>query len=200
MFDHDAVDVFADSLSLLDRTMSYTLGSLELVTDESLAWPSPCVEWDLRALLSHMHDSLVTLGEAAGLGWIGPRLAEPAGQSAAVLVAGVKRNACELFGAWASMGRPATVSVGQHQVSSLMVAGVGALEVAVHGWDVGRACGRQRVLPVSLAEALLDMCPLLVSDEDRLGRFAAPVVVSASADPTSRLLAFLGRDSGPLPS
>ena len=65
--------------------------------------------------------------------------------------------------------------------------------MAVHGWDVARACGRDRPVPPSLAEELLDLSPLFVSAADRPGRFAPPVDVPPLAGPGDRLVAFLGR-------
>jgi uncharacterized protein (TIGR03086 family) len=67
------------------------------------------------------------------------------------------------------------------------------VEIAVHGWDVAQACGRPRPIPPQLAEELLQLAPLLVTDADRPGRFAPPVAVPAGASPGDRLVAFLGR-------
>jgi uncharacterized protein (TIGR03086 family) len=74
------------------------------------------------------------------------------------------------------------------------VTSVGAVEIAVHGWDVAQACGHPRPIPPQLAKELLRLAPLLVTDADRPGRFAAPVAVPAHASPGDRLVAFLGRD------
>ena len=49
-----------------------------------------------------------------------------------------------------------------------LVALTGALEVAVHGWDVARACGVDRPLPDELARALLAAAPSLISAEAAL--------------------------------
>jgi hypothetical protein len=46
----------------------------------------------------------------------------------------------------------------------------------------------------TMAVELLELCPLLVDDSGRHGRFAAPVTVSALACPSDRLVAFLGPD------
>ena len=84
-------------------------------------------------------------------------------------------------------------SVGGCPVPSSLVTGAGAIEVAVHGWDVAVACGQQRPLPEQLAEELLDCSLLLVLPADRPVRFAAPVEVSPWSTAGDRLLAFLGR-------
>ena len=68
-----------------------------------------------------------------------------------------------------------------------------ALEVAVHGWDISRACGQRRPIPPALAAGLLVIAPVLVPGTDRHPLFAAPVTVTTTASPSDRLAAFLGR-------
>jgi hypothetical protein len=71
---------------------------------------------------------------------------------------------------------------------------VGAVEIAVHGWDVARACGYNRSIPAPLAEEMLWLAAVLVTDDDRPARFAPPVALSPLASPGARLVAFLGRE------
>ncbi|HZD38404.1 MAG TPA: TIGR03086 family protein, partial [Actinomycetes bacterium] len=75
-----------------------------------------------------------------------------------------------------------------------VLASAGAIEIAVHGWDIARACGRDRPVPDGLAVELLSLCPLLVGDAGRGDQFAAPVPAGPTARPGDRLLALLGRD------
>jgi uncharacterized protein (TIGR03086 family) len=77
-----------------------------------------------------------------------------------------------------------------------LIAGAGAIEVTVHGWDVAAACGRPRPIPDELADELLDLSVLLVRGPDRPGRFGRPVAVPVDASPGDRLLAYLGRHPG----
>jgi uncharacterized protein (TIGR03086 family) len=78
-----------------------------------------------------------------------------------------------------------------------VVAVAGALEMAVHGWDIAQACGRDLSIPAGLAERLLASCPLLVGAGDRHSRFAPAVPVPRSAGPGDRLVALLGRQPRP---
>lgn len=68
-----------------------------------------------------------------------------------------------------------------------------ALEITVHGWDVGAACGGPRPVPAGLAIVLLAIAPLLVQPGTRPGLFAGPVRLPARACPSDQLVAFLGR-------
>lgn len=131
----------------------------------ALGHATPCRGWDLRTLLVHLDDSLAALHEAADLGHV--KLDRP-GEAGAVSVAG-------------------------SPLGSGIVAAAGALEVAVHGWDVARTCGGTRPLPPLLAQELLALAPLLVTDTDRATRFGQPVDIPAGASSSDRLLAHLGR-------
>jgi len=57
----------------------------------------------------------------------------------------------------------------------------------------GRACGQREPIPRALASGLLVMAPVLVPGTGRHPLFAAPVTVAATAGPSNRLAAFLGR-------
>jgi hypothetical protein len=78
-----------------------------------------------------------------------------------------------------------------------LLAAVGAVEIAVHGWDVAQACGRPRPLPPALAADLFPVARCVVADGDRGVRFAEPVGVPTRSCPGDRLVAFLGRRPGP---
>jgi hypothetical protein len=78
-------------------------------------------------------------------------------------------------------------------LTTSIVASIGAVEVAVHGWDVAQACGRHRPIPYALADEMLQLSPLFVADADRPARFAAPIEVPPMAGPSERLIAFFGR-------
>lgn len=177
---------------LLERAVGYTRTSLQLVAHADLAAPTPCARWDLLALLRHMNDALAAFTEAAAIGYVDlvpVRGTDPGAE----LVERLKGRACALLAAWAHHPETDSIVVGDRALRSDLLAAAGALEIAVHGWDVARACGVQRPVPPALALELLDVMPLLVHDGDRPHRFAEPVDVPLHAPPGIRLLAALGR-------
>ncbi len=190
---------------LLGRAVDYTRGSLLLVAGTPPDARTPCVRWDLHALLRHMVDSLAAFTEAAEIGYVdlvpvrsGPGAdpgERPVPEPADELVEALRHRACALLAAWTHHPGPGPVAVADHELPSDLVAAAGALEIAVHGWDVARACGADRPLPPGLALELLDVLPLLVDAADRPARFAEPVDVPLHARPSTRLLAALGRRS-----
>lgn len=183
----------ADALELLERALAYTTVSLELVRPALLTRPTPCAGWDLRALLRHMNDSLLALIEATGPGRVVAPGEGDAG-AGADSVGTLRSRTCTLLGRCAAGTGPDVVAVGDRQLTARAVAVTGALEIAVHGWDVARACGADRPLPPSFAVRLLQVSSLLVDDADRPVRFASPVPRPDGDAPGPRLLAFLGRD------
>jgi len=189
----DPASALTGGVALLERAMGYALGSLVLVTPEAMSNHTPCGEWDLRALLRHLNDSLIALHEAIALGDVGLDPVGDFADPAADPVAALRERACHMIGAWANARAPSEVLIVDRVLTSPVVAATGAVEIAVHGWDVGRACGHDRPIPPALAEELLEPCALIVSDADRPARFAARVDVSPLASPSDRLVAFLGR-------
>jgi uncharacterized protein (TIGR03086 family) len=185
----------AGGAGLLERALAYALGSVAAVTPALLPRPTPCGEWDLRRLLHHLNDALAALHEAA----VGGHVAlDPAGGDRGVgddPVRTFRERAARVLGAWTgAFGDDHVVVVEDLPLAAGMVAGTGAIELAVHGWDVARACGRRRSIPDALAVELLELCPLLVPARARAPLFAARVAVALTASPSDRLVALLGRD------
>lgn len=185
-------------VALLERAMGYTLGSLVLVTPDAMANPTPCSGWDLRALLLHMNDSLLTLHEAITMGRLDlVAAASPDadyGDPGRDPVGCLRNRACQMIGSWAAGAeQPRQIAIADRELGAGLVAATGALEVAVHGWDVARACRVDRPVPAALADELLVLGSLLVGADDRPARFADPVVLPGPASASDHLVALLGR-------
>jgi len=94
------------------------------------------------------------------------------------------------------------VAVGGLPIPAGLVACTGAVEIAVHGWDVsaaraGAGCGSggpKTPIPAALATRMLRLGPLLVAGRE--GLFGVPVDVPAQARPGDRLVSYLGRRPG----
>ena len=176
-------------VAVLERAVAYALGNLALVTPEALGYPTPCRLWDLHDLLEHLHDSMAALQEAIEVGRVDRH---PAPVAADVIVV-VRDQATRLLGTWANAEGSTTVCVEDSPVTAPLVAVAGAIEVTVHGWDVGQATGTRAAVPDELARALLPVAQAVVGRTDRGVRFAAATEVDAQAPYGVQLLAFLGR-------
>ncbi len=161
----------ASASGLLTDAVRYALGNVEVVTPDLLERPTPCRGWDLRMLLRHGCESLAALEEGFASGCVSLAVADECAHAAgpAGLFAARARS---LLGSWgAGEGRP-SVAVGGWPLATDVVAAAGALEIAVHGWDVAQASGSRLPIPPSLATGLLAIAPLIVTSADRAELFA----------------------------
>jgi uncharacterized protein (TIGR03086 family) len=203
---------------LLAAALEYALQAAASAGPGLLARPTPCRDWDLRMLLRHVAESLAVLQE----GLTSRRIALHAGpEDAAVTadpLAAFRDRAARLLAASRAHdgstdgperhGHPVNglcraaalthgvILIGGHWLPRDIAAGAGALEVAMHGWDIALACGRPEPIPGPLAARLLQLSPLLVPAGGRAPLFAEPVPVPAAAGPSDQLAAFLGRPPG----
>jgi uncharacterized protein (TIGR03086 family) len=173
-----------------------------------MALPTPCPHWDLARLLSHLCESMADLEAALRTGRLD--LDGPPGRTGGEPVEALRDRAAELLCAGYCYGGPERfVTVGGLPIPAGMVACTGAVEIAVHGWDVsaararagrGRAGGdgdgdvREAPIPAALATRMLRLGPLLVAGRE--GLFGVPVEVPAQASPGDQLVGYLGRHPG----
>ncbi len=190
----------AEAARLLEPSISYALGVALAVTPELLSRPTPCGEWDLRMLLRHACESLAALGEGIEAGRVGLDPAAENGDLTADPACAFRDRAGQLLDAWTGPGHQRhIIEIAGCPLAASVMAAAAALEVAVHGWDISRACGQRQPIPRALATALLVIAPVLVPRAGRHPLFAAPVTVAATAGPSDRLAAFLGRSPGIAP-
>ena len=180
------------SVAVLDSAVVWTHSCLQLARTSDLSLPTPCAAWNLGQLLAHMEDSLAALGEAAELGRV--RLSEaPTGADPGRIIDRIVQRACATRAAWLQRLTSAPVSIGDLALGRDTTAMVGALEIAVHGWDVAQAVGSGRQIPEDLAVRLYDVAQVVVTSDERGARFAEPIPVPDDASVSTRLLAHLGR-------
>ena len=190
----------AEGARLLEPSISYALGMALAVTPELLSGPTPCGEWDLRMLLRHACESLAAFGECIEAGRVGLDPAAEDGVLAADPARAFRDRAGRLLAAWTGPGHQRqVVEIAGCPLAGSVMAAAAALEVAVHGWDISRACGQRQPIPRALATGLLAIAPMLVPRTGRHPLFAEPVTVAATAGPSDRLAAFLGRSPGIAP-
>ena len=195
------MDRLSRGLQLLAAAVGYALGGAGLATPQLRSRPTPCPGWDLEMLLDHLSDSIGVLHEAVATAGVslGPAQGydRPPGWDP---VARLRGQAARLLGAGAAAGPAARrVAIGDRELAASMVAVTGAIEIAVHGWDLWVTCGARRPIPPGLAAVLLPIAPLLITPGTRPGLFADPVRLAGPASPGDQLVAFCGRQPRPWP-
>jgi uncharacterized protein (TIGR03086 family) len=155
--------------------------------DEQWSAPTPCTDWDARALVEHVigfHEFLLLrpLGVRANRPRQGPAARWRA--TASVLF--------ELLEAPGALDRSIELPGGGHSSARQML-GALTTDVLVHTWDLARAGGFEPNLDAELSTAALDRA--LRSGLDRAeGMIGPEFAAAASADAEARLVAFYGRD------
>ncbi len=171
----------------LDAVGSLVIG----VRPEQWASPTPCGDWNVHQLVSHL--VAMNLVFAAMMGGQAPpergadRLGDdPArayGESAAALRAA--------FGQAGVLGQTFRGPLGEATGAERLQ--IRLYDLLAHGWDLARATGQNAALPDDLAEQALVFAHTQVPTQPRTGRFAAAQPVAEDAPAIDRLVAFLGR-------
>jgi uncharacterized protein (TIGR03086 family) len=177
--------------ALLQRAISYALDVVDAVTPAMLGRPTPCRGWDLRMLLRHACESTTALHEGLDAGRIGLHAA-PDDDSTTEPTRVFRARAGRLRDRWPTHDAQ-VIAIADCRLADTVMAGAGALEFAVHGWDVSQACGQRRPIPPDLATDLLGIARALVPVANRRHLFAPPVPVGPEASAGERLVAYLGR-------
>lgn len=184
------------AVELLERAIGYTRASLVLVTEADLARRTPCREWVLHDLLTHMDDSLDAMAVAAQAASLSLVPARPPGMGSDLLDS-ICQRARGLLAHWhpGDDVPDGPVGLGDLSLSRELLGAVGALEIALHGWDVAESIGCPRSIPPGLAMDLWPVARDHITDADRPSRFGQSVEVSDWATPAARLLAHAGRST-----
>ncbi|AXB45645.1 TIGR03086 family metal-binding protein [Amycolatopsis albispora] len=161
-----------------------------------LGAPTPCADYDVRALLRHL------------LYW-GPFLLAGARRSAPPEAAGdetglvvpddwaprLERQAADLVEAFARPGaREGMASFGTSELPAPMLHGMVFGELVVHGWDLARATGRPFSIDPGVAAALYEDIAANAETARQMKVYGPEVPVPASAPMLDRLLGLTGRD------
>jgi uncharacterized protein (TIGR03086 family) len=161
--------------------------------------PTPCAEWDVRALLNHVIGTL-WLSEALLTDAVPRHPMLPGGMPGSDLTGG-DPSAAYAEAAVAALAAAAAVDALTRvhatplgDMPGPVLAGFTTLDIAVHGWDLAKATGQPAVLEAGLAGHVLGFArQSLTGEEARAGRIGPALAVPGSAPVTDRLAGFLGR-------
>ena len=182
-----------DVLALHARAIPVAQQVIDGIRPEQMTAPTPCADWDVRALLNHLigFHRLVAAG-AAGQATSG-RDVDFVGDDPTTAFADAAREASAALRAPGGLERTYRLPWGEMPGEAL--ARPIFADTMIHAWDLARATGQPTSLDPDLCEAVLAWGRTVMKDEYRQpgGAFGAEVPVPADAPACDRLAAFYGR-------
>jgi uncharacterized protein (TIGR03086 family) len=168
---------------------------LRLVKPGDWERPTPCTEWDVRALVNHVVGGNVRytmlLHGAPEYEVEATRAADNLGEDPVASFLTTAAEVLAAFGEEGALSRVARHGSGERTGAELLV--IKVLDVAVHGWDLAVAIGGDQTIAPEVVALLLERPPDLAGAR-QLGAFAQPSEEDpVKASPQARLLQMVGR-------
>ncbi|HEX6351637.1 TIGR03086 family metal-binding protein [Actinophytocola sp.] len=165
------------------------------ITPDQLTNPTPCTEYDVRALVNHLLFWGPSLEGAGRKESVPPPATEvdlTTGDWRGDLLAQLDRTArtWEPVSAWEGT----TYMGGPNEMPAAMIGDMITGELVVHGWDFAQATGQRLDLPEDLLTYLLGAVAEGVEQGRAMGIYGPEVPVPADAPTLDRILGITGRD------
>jgi uncharacterized protein (TIGR03086 family) len=188
-------DADRDVLERFDAAAAGFQRRLGAVSDDMWSAPTPCTEWDVRALTNHVCGEqrwLAALVGGLSMADVGSSLAgDLLGDEPVASYAGAAADARAALDALPSLS--VTVELSSGPTSVQRYCDEVAADTLIHTWDLARAIGADERLPADLVEYAATVVGPWLKPEGIPGVFAAGLEVPDDADAQTRLLAALGR-------
>lgn len=186
-----------DPRPVYTRATEQAAALIRTVQPEQLDGPTPCAEFDVRTLLSHIVGGT---RRVAIVGEGGDGLAEPSfidgveDDGWAEAYDGVRTRVVKAWESDERMATPVRVPWGEVPGDAALSGYV--MELVTHTWDLAEALGHPLALDPELAEFALAAGHRNLPDPERDSRtpFASARPAAADADAYTRLAAWLGRE------
>lgn len=172
-----------DFIDLYDRGTTWTAGKIP-VAEGKLDDPTPCDEWNVRALLNHLFESQgFFVGTASGNSAAPPQAMAPdvLGNDPAGQYEQARQHALQAFR-----------EPGAAEKAGPML-GIAFVDQLVHGWDIAKATGQDATIPDELAQAAFQIVDGQLTDDRRATAFKPEVQVPDDASAQDKLIGYGGR-------
>lgn len=185
----DLLDRHAEALQLFtDR--------VHAVRDDQWSASTPCTEWSLRDLVTHLTSEQLwvpmLLTEGRTVAEVGDAFdGDVLGDDPVMVWDHAAAEARKAFAAPGALKRTVNLSYGDSAADAYCAQMVS--DAVVHSWDLSRAIGSDERLPQDLVEFTRREVVPYVKGLSQTGLFAPPVKTEKGADPQTELLALLGR-------
>lgn len=167
---------------------------VHVVRDNQWHGPTPCTDWDVRALVNHLVSENLWMPPLLD----GKKIADVGDRFHGDLLGDDPKSAWdasakEVTDAVATVPLERTVHLSygdvtaEHYVSEVMT------DLAIHGWDLARAIGSDERIDPEIVEILYERLKPREDQLKRTGLFGSKVTPPPGADKQTQLLAVFGR-------
>jgi len=181
-----------DPIERIDRATAFASEKVSGVQPGDLGSPTPCAEFDVRALLNHMIGGLGMLTTAASGGEAEMPQGDQFGDDPGAVYEERRRALLSAVSSDGALDRDWVMPFGT--MSGALMAQIAFMEHVTHGWDVAKATGQNTAVP----PVLVTECWEVVTPMDAMLRMPGvcgpPISVADDASPQDKLVAFLGRN------
>jgi uncharacterized protein (TIGR03086 family) len=179
-----------DELESAEASLAALQHVLHGISDDDRNKQTPCREFNVAQLTSHLMNSITAIGGTAGAQF--PE--RDPGDSVERQVVLAARPALD---AWRKRGLDGMVPFGSGEAPAKMMAGILSLEFLVHAWDYAKATGCEVTAPDALSDYVLGLAKTIITPQGRSNAgFDDPVDVAVDACAMDRLIAYTGRRPG----
>ncbi|MDQ0604509.1 uncharacterized protein (TIGR03086 family) [Streptomyces canus] len=179
---------------VLDMARKRAVPVLRGIPDAALSAPTPCAEYDVKALVNHLFQVIVqfqrlAVKEASDFGQTPEGITESPQWRERLM-----DEADRLVEAWSTPGAEEGTT-GAMNMPARLVGSMALLDLTVHVWDLARATGQDypgadEAVVAELSGAVDELAPTART----MGVFGEPVPEAEGASVFERLLARTGRD------
>ncbi len=184
-----------DLVPLFTRAIDRCTPLVEGVGADQWSAPTPCADWDVRALLNHLAgEQLWAPHLVAGetIAEVGDRYdGDVLGDDPVATWRAATGPSVAAFAAEGALDRTVHLSYGDESCREYLTQML--TDAAVHGWDLATATGQDHEIDDETASFLLAHWTERADMVRGSGVFGDAVDVPADADPATRLLGLLGR-------
>ena len=185
-----------DPIAAYQQTVVWTGQRVAGVRAEDFGLPTPCTDWDVRALLAHLVAAIwyfKALAAGERVADLMRSLTDLVGDDPFASYDQAARAGLEAWGAPGALDRTYRLPMGERSGSEALR--IHQADLLLHGWDLAEATHQDSTIASALAAFALETERWFVQPAMRgAGRAYAAERSAADDSDVGRLLAFAGRD------